>query len=164
MRAVVAERAGAPDVLVARDVDVPEPGAGQVRVRVAAAGVNFIDTYQRSGAYAMAWPAVLGLEGAGTVDAVGEDVDGVTVGDRVAWAQWPGSYAEQVVVAAPALVPVPDDVPLEVAAALLLQGLTAHYLAVDTVPLTPATSCSCTPAPAAPDGCWSRSRRGAARG
>jgi NADPH:quinone reductase len=122
-------------VLVEEDIPTPEPGAGQVRVRVAAAGLNFIDTYQRGGAYQMQLPATLGMEGAGVVDAVGPDVDGLAEGDRVAWAMQAGSYAEQVVAPAANVVAVPDGVDLQQAAAVMLQGMTAHYLAHSTVPL-----------------------------
>jgi NADPH2:quinone reductase len=120
------------------EVDVPEPGAGEVRVRVAAAGVNFIDTYQRSGAYPMSLPFTPGSEAAGTVDALGSGVDGVAdmdVGGRVAYAGVLGAYAEQAVVPADRLVPIPDGVDLPDAAAAMLQGMTAHYLASSTVPL-----------------------------
>src|SRR5690606_6021481 len=109
--------------------EVPEPGEGQVRVDVQAAGVNFIDIYQRSGTYPMQTPFVAGSEGAGTVSAVGPGVSDVAVGDLVAWAMVTGTgYAEQVVLAADKVVPVPDGVSAELAAAVLLQGMTAHYL------------------------------------
>jgi len=101
-------------------------------VDVAAAGVNFIDTYQRTGLYQVPLPFVPGLEGAGTVKAVGDEVEGFAVGDQVAWADVPGSYAPQVCVPASRAVPVPTGVALETAAALMLQGLTAHYLARST--------------------------------
>ncbi len=135
MRAIRIHEQGGPEVLVAEDIPTPEPGPGQVRVRVAAAGLNFIDTYQRAGAYQMQLPATLGMEGAGVVDAVGPDVDGPIEGDRVAWAMQPGSYAEQVVVSADKVVAVPPGVDLEQAAAVMLQGCTAHYLAHSTVAL-----------------------------
>lgn len=124
-------------------VDLVEPtaGEGQVVVELEAAGVNFIDTYQRSGLYPIALPYVLGLEGAGTIIEVGPGVDGYVVGDRVAWATGPGSYAERVAVPAGALLRVPDTVGGEVAAAVPLQGMTAHYLAVDTYPLGPGDRC-----------------------
>ncbi len=136
MRAVRVHEVGGPDVLQVDELDDLEPGVGQVRVRVAAAGVNFIDVYHRSGAYAAQPPFTLGVEAAGTVDAVGAGVHGVASGDRVAFAMAPGAYAEQVVVPADRVVSVPDGVDLEVAAAVMLQGMTAHYLAVSTVPLT----------------------------
>lgn len=102
---------------------------------VVAAGVNFIDIYHRSGAYPMQTPFVLGSEGAGTIRTVGADVTGLSPGDRVTWAMTPGAgYAEQVVVPADRLVAVPDDIDLEVAAAVMLQGLTAHYLVNSTFP------------------------------
>ncbi|WP_131104221.1 quinone oxidoreductase family protein [Ornithinimicrobium sufpigmenti] len=135
MRAVIVERTGGPEVLTLVEQETPEPGAGEVRVDVAAGGVNFIDIYQRSGAYPLPLPFVAGSEGAGTVSALGPDVEGVSVGDRVAWAMVPGTgYAEQVVVPAGRLVPVPEGVELETAAAAMLQGMTAHYLVNSTFP------------------------------
>lgn len=135
MRAVIVENTGGPQALTLVQRDIPEPGPGQVRVDVAAAGVNFIDIYQRSGVYPLPLPFVVGSEGAGTVSALGPDVEGVQVGARVAWAMAPqAGYAEQVVVDADRLVPVPDGLDLEVAAAAMLQGMTAHYLATSTFP------------------------------
>jgi NADPH2:quinone reductase len=135
VRAVVVEQTGGPEVLTVREQQTPEPGPGEVRVDVAAAGVNFIDVYFRTGAYPMSLPAVLGSEGAGTVSAVGDGVGDVAVGDRVCWAMVRGAgYAEQVVVPADRTVPVPDGVELDVAAAVLLQGMTAHYLCESTYP------------------------------
>ena len=104
-------------------------------VRTAAAGVNFRDIYERSGVYPMPFPHVPGAEGAGTVLAVGDGVSGFAVGDRVAWADARGSYAELVVVPAEQALPVPDGVELEVAAAVPLQGMTAHYLVTSTFPV-----------------------------
>ena len=137
MRAIVVTRAGGPEVLEARDEPDPQPGPGQVLVELEAAGVNFRDIYEREGVggYTNEPPFVAGAEGAGTVTAVGEGVSELSVGDRVAWSNAPGSYAERVVVDAAAAVPVPDGVSTEVAAAALLQGMTAHYLAVDTYPV-----------------------------
>ena len=135
MRAIRATAAGGPDVLSLDDVPTPSPGADEVLVRVAAAGVNFIDTYRRSGIYPAPYPHVVGFEGAGRIEAVGHDVTGLDVGQRVAWSGASGSYAEQVVVPAGDAVPVPDDVDDDVAAALLLQGLTAHYLVASTFPV-----------------------------
>ena len=117
-----------PEVLTLADRDPGAPGPGQVRVRVAAAGVNFIDVYFRTGLYPRPLPFVAGLEGAGRIEAVGPDVTGLAAGDRVAWATAPGSYAEAVVAPAASLVRVPDAVPDDVAAAAMLQGMTAHYL------------------------------------
>lgn len=135
MQAVRVHRPGGPESLQVDEVDEPSPGSGEVAVRVEAAGVNYIDTYQRSGAYPLDLPATLGLEGVGEVLAVGSDVRGVGVGDRVGWADQLGSYADQVVVAADRTVRVPVDLDAEVATALLLQGMTAHYLAHSTYPL-----------------------------
>lgn len=117
------------------DIPVPEPGPGEARVRLEAAGVNFIDVYQRTGQYPVELPHTLGLEGAGVVEAVGEGVEEVGEGERVAWAMSPGAYAERAVVPAWRLVPVPDGVDLKVAAAVMLQGMTAHYLTHSTFPV-----------------------------
>jgi NADPH:quinone reductase len=137
LRAVVVTRNGGPDVLELRDEPEPQPGPGQVLVALEAAGVNFRDVYEREGrgAYANDPPLVCGAEGAGTVVAVGADVDGLAEGDRVAWAAAPGSYAERVAVSAAAVVKVPDGVSAELAAGALLQGMTAHYLCVSTYPV-----------------------------
>lgn len=133
MRAVIVEETGGPEVLTLAERDLPEPGPGEALVDLAAGGVNFIDIYQREGRYAMDLPFVAGSEGAGTVAAVGEGVTDVNVGDRVAWAMVPGTgYAEQALVPANRLVPVPEGVDLEVAAASMLQGMTAHYLVTST--------------------------------
>ena len=128
MRAIVVSEPGGPEVLAEREYPDPEAGPGQVVVEVAAAGVNFIDIYHRSGVYPQQLPYVPGSEGAGTVIAAGEGVSGLAPGDRVAWCTAPGSYAEQVTVPADQAVPVPDGIDLTVAAAVMLQGLTAHYL------------------------------------
>src|SRR5207244_376832 len=112
-----------------------EPGPGQARVKIEAAGVNFIDIYFRTGQYHSNLPLVLGQEAAGVVDAVGPGVEDVKVGDRVAYAPEQGAYAEYAVVSAWRLVPVPDDVDLKVAAAVMLQGMTAHYLSHSTYPI-----------------------------
>ncbi len=141
MQAVRISSTGGPEVLEVADVDAPVAGDGTVVVDVAAAGVNFIDTYHRTGLYPLPLPAVLGMEGAGTVSAVGAGVTDVAVGDRVAWADAMGSYAEQVAVPAGRVVPVPDGVPDATAAAVMLQGLTAHYLVTDTFRLGPGHSC-----------------------
>ncbi len=125
---IVVEKLGGAEVLTLVDRDPGAPGPGQVRVRVAAAGVNFIDVYFRTGQYPRPLPFVAGLEGAGRVEAVGADVSNLHEGDLVAWASVPGSYAQAVVAPAASLVRVPDAVPAEVAAAAMLQGMTAHYL------------------------------------
>ena len=137
MRAVVVPEQGAPEVLQLVEQPEPVPGPGEVRVDVRAAGVNFLDIQQRSGTYRMRIPFGAGNEGAGVVSAVGPDVTGVAVGDRVAWAMVTGGYAEQVLLPADRLVPVPDGVDDETAAAVLLQGLTAHYLTRSTYPVQP---------------------------
>lgn len=128
-RAIVVASTGGPEVLRLEDVEVGDPGPGQVRVRVAAAGVNFIDVYFRTGLYGRPLPFVNGMEGAGTVDAVGDGVTELAVGDRVAWSAVPGSYAEAVIASPAQLVRIPHDVDAESAAAAMLQGMTAHYLA-----------------------------------
>ncbi|PID96101.1 MAG: NADPH:quinone reductase [Actinomycetales bacterium] len=130
-RALRVPRNGDPDVLRVETVEVPDPGPGQARVRVQASGVNFIDVYQRTGAYPVPTPFTLGLEGAGVVESAGDGVD-LTPGARVAWAMKPGSAAELALVPAAALVPVPEAVGTEQAAAALLQGMTAHYLITST--------------------------------
>lgn len=135
MRAVHATAAGGPEVLVLRELPDPEAGPGQLLVAVAAAGVNFIDTYRRSGVYPVPHPHVPGVEGAGRVVAVGPDAPAWAVGDRVAWHQAPGSYAELVVVDADVALAVPDGLDDAVAAALPLQGMTAHYLVASTFPV-----------------------------
>jgi NADPH2:quinone reductase len=137
MRAVQVEVHGGPEVLVPADVGDPDPGEGGVLVEVGAAGVNFIDTYLRSGLYPTPLPVVPGLEGAGTVLEVGPGVSDVAVGERVAFCDGPGSYAARAVIPAARLVPVPDAVSTELAAAALLQGMTAHYLVHDTHPVAP---------------------------
>jgi NADPH2:quinone reductase len=126
-QAVVVDHLGGPEVLVPRDQDPGAPGPGQVRVRVEAAGVNFIDVYFRTGVYPRPLPFVAGLEGAGRVESVGEGAS-FAPGERVAWASVPGSYAEAVVAPETSLVKVPDGVDSEAAAAAMLQGMTAHYL------------------------------------
>ncbi|MDJ0865412.1 MAG: quinone oxidoreductase [Myxococcota bacterium] len=121
-------KTGGPEVLEWTECDPGAPGPGQVRIALAAAGVNFIDTYMRSGQYPRPVPFVLGLEGAGRVEALGDGVGGLAAGDRVAWASVPASYAEAVIAPAASVVKVPDPIADDVAAAALLQGMTAHYL------------------------------------
>lgn len=130
MRAVVFERNGGPEVLELREVPEPRPGDGELLVRIEAAGVNFMDVYEREGktGYGSAPPAVPGAEGAGTVAETGE---------RVAWVNVPGSYAEAFLAPREKLVPVPDGMAMDVAAATLLQGMTAHYLSNDSYPVQP---------------------------
>ena len=132
MKAIRVREHGGPEVLVLEEVEDPHPTAGQALVRLHATGVNMIDVQQRSGGYSVTLPFTPGTEGAGEVLEVGDDVNGLSPGDRVAYAGVPGAYAELAVVPADRLVPVPHAVPTEVAAAALLQGMTAHYL-VDSV-------------------------------
>ncbi|GIG90855.1 quinone oxidoreductase family protein [Plantactinospora endophytica] len=137
MRAVLMRRHGGPEVLESVDVPTPQLGAGQILVDVAAVGVNFADVYQRQGvpSYAGNLPAVPGQEGAGTVAGIGPGVDGFAMGDRVAWVSVPGGYAEQAAIPAERAVPVPEEVDFRVAAAAMMQGLTAHYLSHTTHPV-----------------------------
>jgi NADPH2:quinone reductase len=127
-QAVVVREHGGSEVLCLEARDPGEPGAGSVRIRVSASGVNFVDVYMRTGLYPRPTPFVLGLEGAGVVEAIGPGVEHLAEGDRVAWASVPGSYAESLIAPAEQLVKVPEGVPDEVAAAAMLQGMTAHYL------------------------------------
>jgi NADPH2:quinone reductase len=136
MKAIQVNEHGRPEVLSYEDVTVPEPGPGEARVKLAAAGVNFIDTYQRTGLYPIETPFTLGQEGAGEVDALGEGVEDLSVGDYVAFANVMGAYAEYVVAPADKLVPFNATlVEARVAAAAMLQGMTAHYLTHSTFPL-----------------------------
>jgi NADPH2:quinone reductase len=137
MKAIRVEQTGGPEVLRLEEVAVPEPGAGQVRVQVEAAGLNFIDVYHRQGRYPLELPMTPGMEAAGVVDAVGPGVEGVGESDRVAYAMQLGAYAEQAIVPAAAVARVPDAVDLRAAAAVMLQGMTAHYLTHSTVRLEP---------------------------
>ena len=137
MKAIRVHEFGDPDVLRYDDVPMPEPGPGEARVKLAATGVNFIDIYHRKGQYPGQLPLTLGQEGAGVVDALGAGVSEVQLGDQVVYASVQGSYAEYALVPAARLVQVPAGVSLEQAAALMLQGLTAHYLALSTFALKP---------------------------
>jgi NADPH2:quinone reductase len=135
MRAIQIQSYGGPEVLTLADLPTPEPGPGQVRVRLAGTGVNFVETYQRTGYYPMSLPYIPGAEGAGTVSAVGPDVSGVAVGDRVASVNLAGACAEEALVAADRVLPIPDGIDTETAAAAMLQGMTAHYLLYDSYPV-----------------------------
>ena len=137
MRAIVVGKLGGPEVLTIADHEDPAAGPGQVLVKVAAAGVNFMDIYQRSGVgvYVTPTPFTPGGEGAGIVLAVGDGVTEFAPGDHVAWAGAAASYAEQVVLPAARVVPVPNHIDLKVAAAVMLQGMTAHYLCTSTFPV-----------------------------
>ncbi|HZU82513.1 MAG TPA: quinone oxidoreductase [Polyangiaceae bacterium] len=135
MRAIRVSAAGGPEVMHVVELPTPRPGPGEALVAVEAAGVNYVDVYQRSGAYSRELPFSPGEEGAGVVEAVGPGVDDPRPGDRVAWASVGGSYATHVVARADRLVVVPDGVSARLAAAVMLQGMTAHYLAHATRPL-----------------------------
>ena len=137
MQAIRIHQFGGPEVLQLDELDTPKPGPGQARVRLEAAGVNFVDIYFRTGSYKGQLPLTLGQEGAGTVEAVGEGVSEVQVGDRVVYSDAHGAYATHQVVSAAKLVPIPPNINTQIAAAVHLQGLTAHYLATSTFPLKP---------------------------
>jgi NADPH2:quinone reductase len=141
MKAVRVHTPGGPDALRLDDVPEPTPGAGQAVVKIAAAGVNFIDVYFRTGAYKAPLPLTLGLEGAGTVSALGQGVTDVKVGDTVAWTGVPGSYAEMNAVPADRLVKLPAGASAKDGAASMLQGLTAHYLVKSSYPLKKGDTC-----------------------
>jgi len=137
MKAVRVHKYGGPEVLTNEDIPVPEPKTGEARVKIEAIGLNFIDIYHRIGLYPLQTPFTLGMEGAGVVDAVGDGVTEVKKSDRVAYAMIPGSYAEYAIVPAAKLVPVPANVDAKSAAAIMLQGMTAHYLTHSTYALKP---------------------------
>jgi NADPH2:quinone reductase len=135
LKAIRINKHGGPEVLEHEDIAEPEAGSGQLLIKVAAAGLNYIDTYHRTGLYSVELPLTLGLEGSGTVESVGADVSGFSAGDRVAWSGCPGSYAEYVAAPAEKIVKIPDGVAFESAAASMLQGMTVHYLSHSTYPL-----------------------------
>lgn len=137
MKAIRIPRFGDHEVLSYEDVPLPEPKAGEVRVKQVAIGVNFMDIYVRQGQYPYQPPVIPGSEGSGIIDAVGEGVTELKVGDRVAYARVPGAYAEYVVSSPASLVAVPEGITLEQAAAVMLQGTTAHYLTTSTYRLQP---------------------------
>ena len=141
MRAIRIRETGGPEVLRYEDVPTPDPGPGQVRVKVAATGLNYIETYHRTGLYPLSLPFIPGGEFAGTVDALGPGVSGFALGDRVATASGAGGYAEYALAPADKLVAVPEGVDLHLAAAVMLQGMTAHYLAYSTYPLKAGEIC-----------------------
>src|SRR5215471_305248 len=141
MKAILVPQPGGPEAMQLAEVPIPQPGAKQARVRIAASGVNFIDVYFRMGLYKADLPIALGSEGAGTVDAIGSEVTEVAVGDRVAYAMSRGSYAEFAVVPAAMLVKIPDHVDFPTAAGAMLQGMTAHYLTRSTYPLKAGDTC-----------------------
>jgi NADPH2:quinone reductase len=135
MKAIQVKQVGGPEVMEVVELPVPQPKANEAVVKLSASGVNFVDCYFREGRYKAPLPFVLGQEGAGVVTAVGAEVESVKVGDRVAWSGLLGSYADYEAVPADRLVPIPQGVSDQQAAAAMLQGMTAHYLAHDTYPL-----------------------------
>lgn len=137
MKAIQIQQTGGPEVLTLADLPIPQPQPHQALVRVRAAGVNFIDIYFREGRYPAQLPLILGMEGSGIVERIGADVTEVAPGDRVAWWDAPGSYAEYAVVTANRLVKVPDGMDLKLAAAVMLQGMTAHYLSHSVFAIKP---------------------------
>lgn len=140
MKGIQVSAFGGPEKLVYRDLPEPVLRPGEILVRVKVAGVNYIDTYQRSGSYKMELPFIPGLEGAGEIAEVGSDVKGLSVGDLVAWPSSASSYAELVALPANRVVPVPGGMSLELATAAMLQGMTAHYLVRDTFKVGPGTT------------------------
>ena len=141
MQVVRVHEQGGPEMMRLDEMPTPSPGRGEALVRVAAAGVNFIDIYHRSGQYKVALPFALGQEGAGTIESLGEGVSDLALGQHVAWSSVGGSYASHALVPAARLVPVPDGVSLQDAAASMLQGMTAHYLTHTTYPLSETSTC-----------------------
>ncbi len=141
MKAILVNQCGGPEKMELVETPKPSPGPGQVLVKLAAIGVNFIDIYFRTGLYKAPAPVSLGMEGAGVVEAVGAGVEGVKAGDRVAYCMVRGSYAEYAVVPADMIVPIPAALDFEAAAAVMLQGMTAHYLTASTYALKPGDTC-----------------------
>ena len=135
MKAIRIDKYGGPEVLTSEDVPIPEPKSGEARIKIEAIGLNFIDIYQRTGLYPLQTPVTLGMEAAGVVDAIGDGVSEVKVSDRVAYAMILGSYAEYAIVPAAKLAPLPVKLDMKSAAALMLQGMTAHYLTHSTYAL-----------------------------
>jgi NADPH2:quinone reductase len=141
MKAIQIHETGGPEVLKLADLPIPQPGPGQVLIRVEAIGVNFIEIYFRKGTYKAALPLIPGSEAAGTVEELGPGVTGFAAGDAVASVSVLGSYAEYALVPAAQLVKMPDGISMEQAAAAMLQGMTAHYLAYSTFPLKKGDTC-----------------------
>src|SRR5262245_159142 len=141
MRAIRIHAPGDTSKLGFEDVQLASPAAGEVRIKLEAAGLNYIDIYHRTGLYPVQLPYTLGLDGAGKILEVGKDIKTFKVGDRVAFANVPGAYAEEIIAPVKALVKIPDNVPTEIAAAIMLQGMTAHYLATSTFVLGPGKNC-----------------------
>jgi len=137
MKAIRIHQHGGPEVLSYEEIAVPEPGAGEAQVQIAASGINYIDIYHRSGLYPLVLPCTLGVEAAGVVTALGAGVDDLRVGDQVGYVASPSAYAEYAVVPAARLVPIPAGLDIQQAAAALLQGMTAHFLSHTTYPIQP---------------------------
>lgn len=135
MHAIVVHQHGGPEVLSWEEVETPEPGRGEARVRIEAIGLNFVDVYHRTGLYPLSLPFTPGTEAAGVVDAVGPEVSTVAVGDRVAYVLKVGAYAEYTTVSAERLVKIPESIETRTAAAAMVQGMTAHFLATSTYPI-----------------------------
>ena len=141
MKAVRVTEYGGPEVMSYEDVDIPSPGEHDALVKIVASGINYIDTYQRSGLYQIPIPATLGLEAAGTVEATGAKVTKFKTGDRVAYTSVPGAYAEYAVVPEEKLISLPEEVSFNEGAAAMLQGCTAHYLCRSTYPVKKGDRC-----------------------
>jgi NADPH:quinone reductase len=135
MKAIVVQQFGGPEVLIYQEIEKSAPKVGEALVKLEAIGLNYIDVYHRTGLYPLSRPFIPGMEAAGVIEAIGADVTEVSVGDRVAYAMIPGAYAEYATVPAWMLVKVPDGVDTRQAAAVMLQGMTAHYLVTSTYPL-----------------------------
>lgn len=141
MKAIQVRTNGGPEVMEFVELADPTPGPGQAAVKLHAVGINFVDIYHRTGLYPVSLPAVLGAEGAGEISAIGPGVTGVKVGDRVASASLQGAYAQYAVAAVDRLVALPNAIDFDTAAAVMLQGMTAHYLVNDTYPLKSGETC-----------------------
>lgn len=141
MKAIQITKHGGSEAMEYKDVPTPDPGADEVLLKLGACGVNFIDVYQRTGLYPVNLPYILGLEGAGSVEQIGNDVSSFSIGDSVAFTGAAGAYAEYVVVPAGKLVRLPQEIDFRSAAAVMLQGMTAHYLAFSTYPLKSGDTC-----------------------
>ncbi len=141
MKAIRVHQPGGPEVLKLEEVPDPRPGAGEALVRLEAIGVNFVEVYQRTGQYRSSLPFTPGAEGAGRVVELGPEVTGLKVGDRVAGVNFKGSYAELAVAPVERLIVLPESIEVKLAAAVMLQGITAHYLAISTYPLTSDSEC-----------------------
>lgn len=141
MNAIRVHQNGGPEQMILEQLPIPTPGAGQVLIKLEAIGINFIDTYKRSGLYSIPLPSTLGEEAAGTVAALGEGVSGLAVGDKVAYSGVQGAYAEYAAVPADRVIKAPPELDSRLAAALMLQGMTAHYLAYSTFPLKAGDTC-----------------------